>query len=220
MGGKEWEKMDMQEKNIWRKKANEDWVEEDIDYENSKASAEDFDQDFNVNNILTNEESSTKNNNLNSKNSQMGPRKRKIAEVSNETGSNKKPKLEEKVSDNIQSTSKITKRVTRAQSSHSSLQTLLDGVRPFVNEKMREQKTVHKQFSVGDLTDTSAGMLLNHYKIENQDILQTAALALSNLPMNSKTETANFGNNFGNVEHSLQSLKTFKQIHREENEPG
>merc|ERR1712126_586993 len=91
MGGKEWEKMDMQEKNIWRKKANKDWVEEDIDYENSKASAEDFDQDFNINNISTNEESSTKNNNLNSKNSQMGPRKRKIAEVSYETGSNKKP---------------------------------------------------------------------------------------------------------------------------------
>jgi len=215
LGGKEWEKMDMQEKNIWRKKANEDWVEEDIDYKNCNACAEHFDQDFNVNNILTNEESSTKNNNLNSKNNQMGSRKRKTGDLNLDIGSNKKPKLEDTVSDDIPSTSKMTNRVTRAQSSHSSLQSLLDGVRPFVNEKMREQKTVHKQFSVGDLTDTSAGILLNHYKIENQDILQTAALAWSNLPLDSKAENANLGNNFGNVEHSLQSLGSFKQIFTE-----
>jgi len=96
-----------------------------------------------------------------------------------------------------------------------SLTTVMNDVAPFLGDQINKRKTVHQKMSLKDFTQTSANILLSHYKIVDQDILHTTALAMSDL--DSSMADSNFKEKFGRIESSLQSLQPYQQLFLEKN---
>jgi hypothetical protein len=67
---------------------------------------------------------------------------------------------------------------TRTQTTKLSLQTVLDDVAPFLGENLGNQKTIHNKISVMDFSTATTSVLISHYKVQNEDILRTTALAM------------------------------------------
>ena len=67
---------------------------------------------------------------------------------------------------------------TRDRVNHLNLQTLLDGVTPFLGEELSQLNTVHQKISMKNFAEDCANVLMSHYKIQDQDIIHTAALAM------------------------------------------
>jgi len=110
------------------------------------------------------------------------------------------------------STSKMTGTATRSKKTQESLQGMLDRVTPFFDESV-SQKTVHQKISLQDFSKTSASLLMSHYKVEDEDVLNTTALAMTDVLSNSKKTS--FRNRFGRIRSSLESLEPYQQLFKE-----
>ena len=123
------------------------------------------------------------------------------------------------------SNSSTKKMATRSQTSQLSLQTMLGELTPFFGEEL-SQKTVHQKMSLQNFSETSASLLMGHYKITDAGIVNTTALAMyvviiiiyiviiiilrSNVGSN--TTNTSYRNKFGNINSSLKSLQPFKEV--------
>jgi len=98
--------------------------------------------------------------------------------------------------------------------SKSEFDYTMEKVSPFLGEDFEEEKTFNKNMSLMDLIRNNVMMLTSHYKIENQDVINTAALALSN-PENFERNPS-FNNKFGHIKSSLKELEPFQRLILEE----
>merc|ERR1712080_302423 len=88
---------------------------------------------------------------------------------------------------------------------------LLDNMTPFLGAEMN-QKTAHPQISMKNFSIMGVSMLMAHYKVADQNILNTTALAMSDMDSSTK---ANIQSKLGNITDSLESLAPYKQLFKE-----
>jgi len=127
---------------------------------------------------------------------------------------NEEPKsdVEKKVNGKVNKSKPKKTSIKRSPSKNSitNIDSIMEAVSPFLGEDFKEKKTFNVKMSLMDLTRNNAMMLISHYKIENQDVINTAALALSS-PENYKRKTS-FNNKFGNIKSSLKELEPFQKL--------
>ena len=64
-----------------------------------------------------------------------------------------------------------------SSSQASNLQAVLDNVTPFLGAELN-QKTAHPEISLKNFSKMGVSMLMAHYKVADQNILNTTALAM------------------------------------------
>ena len=70
------------------------------------------------------------------------------------------------------------KKDTKAVSSMASLKTFMDSVSSFCSDEAGNKKEVTKAIGFNDFSEASVNILMSHYKVQDQDILRTTALAM------------------------------------------
>ena len=58
-----------------------------------------------------------------------------------------------------------------------TIESVLNDVSPFLGGNL-SQKTVHQKISASDLTKAAATLMLQHYKVQDENILRTIALSM------------------------------------------
>merc|ERR1712080_286568 len=76
-----------------------------------------------------------------------------------------------------------------------NFQAILDNVTPFLGTELN-QKTSHPDISLKNFSMMGISMLMAHYKVSDENILNTTALAMSNMDSNMK---ANIQSKLGNI---------------------
>merc|ERR1712080_671359 len=76
------------------------------------------------------------------------------------------------------------------------------------------QKTVHPKISLQSFSMAAVSLLMAHYKVADQSILNTTAPAMSDMDANKKT---NIKKKLGDIVDSLESLEAYKQLFTEKN---
>jgi len=122
-------------------------------------------------------------------------------------------KLKKKTNEKVKSVPK-GKNFNLSKTNLSDVESTLEMVSPFFGEEAADKKIINKKLSLLDLARNNTTMLTAHYKLENKNIINTAALALSN-PENYKGKTS-FNNKFGDIKSSLKELEPCQKLVLEE----
>merc|ERR1719244_1602458 len=65
-----------------------------------------------------------------------------------------------------------------AQGISDILKSKIEDMTPFLGDKVNKQKTIHKNMTLMDISKTTAGMITSHYKLNDDDVINTTLLAL------------------------------------------
>merc|ERR1712080_203076 len=108
-------------------------------------------------------------------------------------------------------TTKQDSKMLGSSSQASKIQDQMDNVTPFLGAETN-QKTAHPQISMKNFSKMGVSMLMAHYKVADQNILNTTALAMSDMDSSMKS---NIQSKLGNITDSLQSLAPYKKLFKE-----
>jgi len=150
-----------------------------------------------VNNVKANDEL------LKKKKSESKGAKKILAKNTKKMPFVKTAKNGEKQAANVRKLPNAESKKTRANSNQASVDTLMTG---FQCEEGRRAKAALGGMPLKDFSESAVALLINNYKVEDEKILRTTALAMS----------SGAPNNQGTSSSSLASLERYKQFFTEE----